>query len=48
MSVAIQSDDSESLRDEVEAEYNREDLDVPDESQTPPLSYSFYSSEFCC
>lgn len=48
MSVAIQSDDAESLRENVEAEYRHEDADVPDENQAAYPSISFYSWEFCC
>lgn len=47
MSVAIQSD-SESLREEIEAEYRHEDHDVPDELEAPRPSASMFSSEFCC
>jgi hypothetical protein len=48
MSVAIQSNDDESLRAEVEAEYKHADHDVPNETKAGLPSASIYSSEFCC
>ena len=48
MSVAIQSDDTESLRDQVEADYRAEDVDVPDEHEAGYPSVSMYSFEHCC
>ncbi|WP_162224287.1 hypothetical protein [Halorussus salinus] len=48
MSVAIQSNDDESLRTEVEAEYKHADHDVPDESKAGLPSASMYSFEHCC
>ncbi|UPV75811.1 hypothetical protein M0R89_07055 [Halorussus limi] len=47
MSVAINSND-ESLRNEVEAEYQHEDHDVPDETEAGLPSVSMYSFEHCC
>lgn len=47
MSVAIQSDDAESLRADVEAEYAGGDADVPDEDAQATFSYS-YIYDWCC
>jgi len=48
MSVAIEANDDESLRNQVETEYGHTDHDVPDESKAGLPSASMYSFEHCC
>lgn len=48
MSVVIPSDEDESVRDEVEAKYRREDRDVSYDKQAIPETNSYFDWESCC
>lgn len=47
MTVAIEVDDSESLRDQVETAYRQDDPEVPDESKADNVTSSMPNGPCC-
>jgi hypothetical protein len=48
MSIAIQSDEAESLRDKVQGEYAPQDHEVPDEEAEATFTITVTQASYCC